>query len=443
MKIGILGGGISGLTLQRFLEHPAEVLEKAPRPGGLCRTFWKDGFGFDIGGHILFSKHKHVNELIDSLLGDNINYCKRANKILFRDRYVKYPFENDLGSLDKQDAYECLIGYLQNDFKAEPTNLEEWAYAAFGKGIADRYLNPYNRKIWKLEPREMGLDWVGRIPRPPVEDVVKSAMGIETEGYTHQLYFRYPLHGGFESVVTAMIKDPSQVHCGTKVEKIRKRGDGWHVTTSGHQGESTSGNRERLYDRLVMAFPVMDAVPCFEDVPEEVLEAVKGLRYNALRLAFIAVNNESLMDKSAVYIPDPTVQPHRVCYMGFFSPNTVRPGTSSLVAETTTRPGDRVDTLSDNDFLDLVIGDLDRVGIIRKEDVIVRDTRRIGYAYPVYDRNHGKNTGVLKRWFESMGIDQLGRFAEFDYINSDECIHRAMQLARKLNATEATARVAS
>jgi protoporphyrinogen oxidase len=425
MQIGILGGGISGLTLQRFLEHPAEVLEKAPRPGGLCRTFWKDGFGFDIGGHILFSKHQHVNELVNSILGENINRCKRANKILFKGRYIKYPFENDLGSLDKQDAYECLIGYLQNDFKSEPTNLEEWAYAAFGKGIADRYLNPYNRKIWKMEPRDMGLEWVGRIPRPPMEDVVKSAMGIETEGYTHQLYFRYPLHGGFESVVQAMIKDQASVHCGMKVEKIRKIRDRWHVTT---------GKDERSYDQLVLAFPVMDAVPCFEDVPDEVQAAVKGLRYNALRLAFIAVNNESLMDKSAVYIPDPTVHPHRVCYMGFFSPNMVRPGTSSLVAETTTRPGDQVDSLSDSDFLDLVIGDLDRVGIIRKQDVIVRDTRRIGYAYPVYDRNHGKNTATLKRWFESMGIHQLGRFAEFDYINSDECIHRAMQLARKLNA---------
>jgi protoporphyrinogen oxidase len=425
MKIGILGGGISGLTLQRFLEHPSEVLEKAPVVGGLCRTFWKDGFGFDIGGHILFSKHPHVNELVNRLLGDNINHCKRANKILFKGRYVKYPFENDLGSLDKQDAYECLIGYLKNDFHGEPANLEEWAYAAFGRGIADRYLIPYNRKIWKLEPREIGLEWVGRIPRPPLEDVVKSAMGIETEGYTHQLYFRYPLHGGFESVVKAMVKDPERVFCDTRVQKIWKDRGRWVVC---------DGVRERVYDRLVLAFPVMDAVRCFEDVPDEVKLAVANLRFNALRLAFIAVNNESLLDKSAVYIPDPTVQPHRVCYMGFFSPNVVKPGTSSLVAETTTRPGDRVDSLRNDDFLDVVVSDLDRVGIIRKEDVIVRDTKRIGYAYPVYDRDHGKNTQTIRHWFASRGIEQLGRFAEFDYINSDECIHRAMQLAKKLNA---------
>src|ERR1700736_5666205 len=245
MHVGILGGGISGLTLQRFLQHTSEVLEKAPVPGGLCRTFWKDGFGFDIGGHILFSKHQHVTDLVQSLLGENINKCKRLNKILFKGRYVKYPFENDLGALDKQDCYECLIDYLKADFP-NPTNFAEWAYQTFGRSIADKYLIPYNRKIWKLEPSEMGLEWVGRVPKPPMEDVVKSAMGIATEGYAHQLYFRYPLHGGFESVVKAMVKDPSRIFCNTRVQKIRKDGGRWVVW---------DGQRERVYDRLVLAFP--------------------------------------------------------------------------------------------------------------------------------------------------------------------------------------------
>ena len=229
MDIGILGGGISGITLARFLEHPHCILEKSLVPGGLCRTFWKDGFGFDIGGHILFSKHEHVNDLVNRILGDNINYCKRLNMILYKGRYVKYPFENDLGALDKQDTYECLIDYLKNDWQGEPTNLEEWAYAAFGRSIADKYLIPYNRKIWKMEPREMGLEWVGRIPRPPMEDLVKSALGIPTEGYQHQLYFRYPLHGGFESVVKAMIKDPSKLITGARIGSIRKKGNRWLV----------------------------------------------------------------------------------------------------------------------------------------------------------------------------------------------------------------------
>ena len=425
MNVGIIGGGISGLTLQRFLKHPCAVLEAAPVPGGLCRTFWKDGFGYDIGGHILFSKHQHVTDLVNEVLGDNINYCKRANKILIKGRYVKYPFENDLGALEKQDAYNCLINYLKNDWQGEPKNLEDWAYATFGRAIADMYLLPYNRKIWKMEPREMGLEWVGRIPKPPMEDVVKSALGVETEGYTHQLHFRYPLHGGFEALVKAMIKPDAIVHYDARVRSIRKEDGRWVVF---------DGEKSHQFDHLVSAFPIHHAVRCFQDVPAEVHEAVKGLRYNALRLAFIAVNNETLLDKSAIYIPDPTVQPHRVCFMGFFSPNMVRPGTSSLVAETTVRPGGATDQLSDDAFIDLVIGDLDRAGIIRRQDVIVTDTKRVEYAYPVYDCNYGKFTKVLRDWFGSLGVEQLGRFAEFDYINSDECIHRALKMADRLNA---------
>ena len=423
MNIGILGGGISGLTLQRFLDHPSEVLEKASVPGGLCRTFWKDGFGFDIGGHILFSKHQHVTDLVNTLLADNINYCKRLNMILFKGRYVKYPFENDLGALDKQDCYECLIDYLKADYP-NPTNFAEWAYHTFGKSIADKYLIPYNRKIWKLDPSEMGMEWVGRVPRPPMEDVVKSALGIPTEGYTHQLYFRYPLRGGFESVVKAMIKPGAKQTYNYAVKSIRKAGSQWVVS---------NGERALSFDHLVLAFPIRDAIACLADVPPAVTDAVRHLRYNALRLVFIAVNNESLMDKSAVYIPDPTVHPHRVCYMGFFSPNMVKPGTSSLVAEVTVRPGDEVDRMDDESYVDLIVGDLERAGIIRERDVIVRDTRRVEYAYPVYDRDYGKNTAIIRDYFNSLGIDQLGRFAEFDYINSDECIHRAMRLAERLN----------
>src|SRR3954452_8006635 len=205
MTVGILGGGITGLAVQHFLEEDSVVLEASDQPGGLCRTYWKDGFGYDLGGHILFSKNEQVNAFVDRLLDGNLNRCKRANKILFNGRYVKYPFENDLGSLDKQDAFECLMGYLQNDFEGDVTNLRQWSYATFGAGIADKYFIPYNEKIWNVSADELGLDFVERIPKPPMEDVVRSALGIETEGYLHQLYFRYPTYGGVEAMVQALI----------------------------------------------------------------------------------------------------------------------------------------------------------------------------------------------------------------------------------------------
>ena len=271
------------------------MLEAESRPGGLCRTFSKDGFSYDIGGHILFSKNQEINALVDQILGENINRCRRANKILFKGRYVKYPFENDLAALDKEDCYQCLIGYLKADYP-KPTNFQEWMYYTFGQGLTEMYLLPYNRKIWKTEPCRMGVEWVERVPKPPLEDVVKSALGIPTEGYTHQLYFRYPLYGGIESLVKAIMRAEASVVCDAPVRAIRKDGDGWEVSDD---------RQTRRYDHVVVSFPIHEAVRCLADLPPEVERAVAGLRYNAIRIALVAVNNESLLDKSAIYVPDP------------------------------------------------------------------------------------------------------------------------------------------
>ena len=322
-----------------------------------------------------------MTEVVNRVLGHNINHCRRENKILFKDRYIKYPFENDLGSLERQDCYDCLIDYLKNDFPA-PTNLEEWGYSTFGRSIADKYFLPYNRKIWKTEPREMGLEWVDRVPKPPMEDVVKSALGFRNRRIHSSAPFPLPARWWFRSAATG--DDP-----GRDQGALRQSGpfDPQRRGRLGGPGRRTSWR----FDHLVVTIPIHEAIRCLVNVPAMVLEAVDQLRYNAIRVSLVAVNNESLMDKSAVYIPDPGVLPHRVCFMGYFSPNMVRPGTSSLVAETTVRSGDQTDRLSDDDFLDRLIGDLDRAGILRSEDVLVRDTRHFEYAYPVYDQAHGKN----------------------------------------------------
>ncbi|MCX5848678.1 MAG: FAD-dependent oxidoreductase [Deltaproteobacteria bacterium] len=423
MNIGILGGGISGITLQRFLNHPSEILEMEKTPGGLCRTFWKDGFGYDIGGHILFSKYEHVNNLVTEILGENVNHCRRENKILFKGKYMKYPFENDLAALDVEDRYECLIGYLKNDYPP-PSNLAEWAYHTFGKGIAEKYLIPYNNKIWKMNPSQISLEWVERIPKPPMEDIVKSALGIQTEGYLHQLFFRYPLSGGFESVIKQMTKKAMPLETGFKVRNIIRKSGGWQVS---------DGSRTREFEHIVISFPIHDALKCFQDAPNDILNVVEALRYTSIRIVFIAVNNESLMDKSAFYIPDPLVLPHRVCYMGFFSPNMVKSASSSLIAEITVRPGDELDRMSDAALIEKTVRDLESLGILNHSDIISSETRRFEYAYPIYDKNYSDNTKRMRAYFEEQKIDLLGRFAEFEYINFDECVHRAMLMAQKLN----------
>ena len=420
MLTGIIGGGLSGLTFQRFLKSDSEILEKEARTGGLCRTFEKDGFRYDIGGHILFSRDKDFLPFLHELLGENIARVRRENKVLFKGRYVKYPFENALGSLAKEDTYECLIGYLKNTAPV-PANFKEWMYSVFGTGITEKYLLPYNEKIWKFPIDQMSMDWVERVPRPPMEDVVKSAVGIETEGYVHQLFFDYPKSGGIETLPRAMQAPGARVVTGFDVRTIRGRNGAWIVS---------DGNKEKHYDRLVLTIPLDRAVACFENVPGSVMAAAAGLRYNSVRIVMIGIDDASLMDKTAVYVPDPEVAAHRICFMGSFSRTMVPAGMSSLMAEISAPAGHPLADLSDEEMMGRVIEDGVRLGMFQRKAVIARDIQNIPYGYVVYDLHFQQHMKVVRAYFDSLGIGLLGRFAEFDYINMDEVVRRARARAQ-------------
>src|SRR5919205_369439 len=172
-SIGILGGGVSGVALAAHLGDDLQLVEKRVRLGGLSGSIIDQGFTFDAAGpHIMFSKNKEVLAHMVEVLGDNVHQRRRENRIWFKGRLVKYPFENDLAALPKEDNFECILGYLQNPHAGD-------------------------------EPHNLALEFVSPTPKPPMEDVLRSAIGIATEGYLHQLYFYYPIEGGYESLVHA------------------------------------------------------------------------------------------------------------------------------------------------------------------------------------------------------------------------------------------------
>ncbi|HEU4522803.1 MAG TPA: FAD-dependent oxidoreductase, partial [Thermoanaerobaculia bacterium] len=276
-RVGILGGGISGIALASQLGADVDVLEKRNRIGGLCGTIIEDGFTFDAAGpHIMFSKNKDVLNLMVSVLGDNVHQRRRENRILFKGRLVKYPFENDLASLPPQDNFECILGYLQNPRAGDqPSNLAEWSYKTFGAGISDKYFIPYNRKIWNYDPEKIGLEFVSRIPKPPMEDVLKSSIGISTEGYLHQLYYSYPTVGGFEAIVKAFAQRvKGDIRTNWVVASVEKVADGWRVVSA--TGE------ERVYETLVNTLPIHELLKVWKDAPPRVHELANVLRYNSL-----------------------------------------------------------------------------------------------------------------------------------------------------------------
>lgn len=425
--LGILGGGISGLSLAYLYQAESEVLEKGERVGGHCQTHEKDGFLYDEGGHILFSRDPDLLSRMLEVLGDNVEQHYRNNKVWHRGRLVKYPFENGLGDLDKEEIFDCLIHFLNNDHP-EPTNLREWIYYTFGKGIAERYLIPYNRKIWKTDPSNISLDWVGgRVPKPPAEDVIKSALGITTEGYTHQLYFWYPKQGGIEALPKALAQAASprcRITTGFEVTWVERSGSRWVVS---------NGVEERQYDELVSTIPIPELIRVLKGVPEDVKEAAQSLHYNSSIFVLLGLDRCAHPELVAVYFAQPDVIFHRLCFLHSFSQGCVPAGKYSLLAEISCRRDDEVWRSSDHEIVRRVVADLVREGFIAEGDILTTDVHRSLYSYVVYELDYRRYQATVRSHLEGMGIRLLGRFAEFEYLNMDHCFARAMTLAEELN----------
>ena len=416
--IAILGGGISGISLAAHLDENVEVLEKRVRIGGLCGSI----FTFDAAGpHIMFSKNKDVLNLMVTALGDNVHQRRRENKIWFKGRLVKYPFENDLASLPKEDNFDCIYGYIVNPHANEkPANLAQWSYATFGEGISDKYFIPYNRKIWNYDPARIGLEFVSRIPKPPMEDVLKSSIGIPTEGYLHQLHFYYPTEGGYEAIVHAFAKRVrGKIITGTAVAELRLDGTKWLVNG-------------RQYEKVVSTIPIHELLTVWKDAPGEARDAASRLRYNSLINVLLGSQNDAGHPYTAVYIPDPAILFHRISFPQNFSPRNVPQGGSAVMAEITANAGDGVWEMTDDQILQRAISDLENIGFIDPSKIVYRRVVRFQYGYPVYDLDYSKNVKTLRDSVASAGLRLLGRFAQFDYINSDVCVERALALAAEL-----------
>lgn len=426
-RVGILGGGISGVALASQLGEDVDVLEKRSRIGGLCSTIIENGFTFDAAGpHIMFSKNKEVLELMVEVLGDNVQQKRRENRIYFKGKLVKYPFENDLASLPPEDNFECILGYLQNPRANDtPRNLAEWSYKTFGAGISEKYFIPYNRKIWNYDPHRISLDFVSRIPKPPLEDVLKSSIGIPTEGYLHQLYFYYPIEGGFEAMVNGFARRArARIETGWEVAAVRYANEHWYVM-------SKSGE-ERMYDELVSTLPIHDLLAVWPDAPAEARAAASRLRYNSLINVVVGMTEDRGWPYTALYVPDTEIVFHRLSFPKAFSERCVPQGQSSVMAEITANAGDGVWEMPDEEVTRRVIDDLEKIGFADRSKINYRRVVRFKYGYPVYDLDYRTNVTAMRGAVEAAGLHLLGRFAQFDYINSDVCVERALALAPKL-----------
>lgn len=435
-KIAILGAGVSGLSLARFLVQGGVdasdivLFEAGPVAGGLCRSKVVDGFTYDIaGGHILFSKDKPAMEWMKDEAGgpDAFDQRDRHTKIRFEDRWVHYPFENGIGDLPKEATFDCLSGYVKAwhertmDGSEAPKTFGKWVQWRFGDGIAKHFMDPYNEKIWKRDLDFLTSDWVaGRVPDAPVDDVLRAGVGIRTEGYTHQSIFFYPKRGGFQGITDGMAHSlGASVRLNTPVQEVRQQGEG--VTVNGE-----------AFDLCVSTLTLTYAPDLFPDMPADVAEAMRTLEYNGLLSILVALDRPEHPDLSWIYLPHQSQGPaNRVTYMSNYATLNAPEGKTSLMAEVTWPGGKPFPGESlEQEILDGFVN----AGIMSRDEVLFTDRSTVNHAYVVFDELYHKRREVALGWLESVGVTPLGRFGRFEYDNSDQCVIKSRELAKSMLA---------
>jgi protoporphyrinogen oxidase len=266
----------------------------------------------------------------------------------------------------------------------------------------------------------MSAHWVdGRIPRPPVEDIIKSAIGIETEGYTHQAVFSYPRSGGIEALVKA-IAEPVREFIATDAPgtSVRRRGDGFTIRAGGQEFQA---------DRVVSTIPLPALLPCLDDVPADVQEACRGLRSTALLSVCIGIRGE-VPPYSWVYVPSPEIGLfNRVSFPSNYSPAVAPEGHSSILAEITCMREDPFFSAPDTEVVSHVLAGLAKMGILDDpKKVVSTSVERSPFAYVVYDLGYLEKIARVRGFCENRGIHLVGRFSQFEYLNMDGVIRSAM-----------------
>ena len=461
----VVGAGPTGLSAAYHLGSDALLLEQAGRVGGWCRSIEDAGFTFDMAGHIMFSNDPDVHELYRLLLGNNVHWQDREAWIYSKGVYTRYPFQGALYGLPSDVIKECIVGAIEARFgslqprspaaepgggedytgperrgmfeplmkssgaggrtlmytgaerrrpimhKGPPRNFEEFIYKVWGAGIARHFAIPYNRKLWAVPLDQMETSWLGgRVPLPNLEEMIEGALSPSPKPMGPNARFGYPLQGGFQALMDGFLPHlEGELRLDTRVVGISPAR---HTVTL--EDESIVP-----YETLISTMPLPRLVRLIgAEAPAEVRQAAARLRHVSVRCVNLGVGRPNLTEKHWIYYPEDTVF-HRIFVQGNASPHCNPPGGFGLTCEITYSSAKPLPCEGDA-LIRRCIEDCHRVGIFSPGDEVwAANQVDMPVAYVVYDHDRAANVGLIREWLASRDVILAGRYAEWEYYNSD------------------------
>ena len=412
-----IGAGVSGLGFAnawRARDPGARVvvLERDDEPGGYCRTVEQAGFVWDYSGHFFHFKHPEIEQwLRDRMPGEDVRTVERVAKIRYAGRDIDFPFQKHIHQLPLPEFLECLTELF---FRPEgtPRSFGEMLYARLGKGITDKFLRPYNEKLYATDLDTLDLDAMGRFfPHADLADIIANMRpGARMHGYNAT--FTYPA-GGAVRYIHALLRDlpADAVACGEPAMAIDL--DARTVTTP---------HRTIRFTHLVSSAPLPAlARICSIDHDAEAFTSNRVLVFN---LGFDAKGRD---DVHWMYFPDRADVFYRV---GWYD-NIMSSDRMSLYVEIGAANGATFDV---DALRARVLADLRREGIVTTQQLVAHHHVVLDPAYVHITQRSLAETARVKALLAARGVHSIGRYGGWTYCSIEDNLVEARALASSLGS---------
>ncbi len=414
----IIGAGISGLATAAFLrDRDLLVLEADREIGGYCKTIHKDGFVWDYSGHFFHFRHADIEAWLRARMpGQEVRTIARSSKIWYGGRWIDFPFQKNIHQLPQAEFIECLYDLYfartpgANEEPLPETNFKEMLYARFGRGIAEKFLIPYNEKLYACDLASLDKDAMGRFfPHADLTDIVRNMRVANNASYNAS--FTYPRGGAIEYVkALASATDATAVAVDERLVSIDLRARVAKTT-----------KREIRYERLVSSAPFDKLVKMTGLAHDE-----RVFTWNKVLVFNLGFDKKGERGVHWAYYPDPA----RVFYRVGFYDNIFDTDRLSLYVEIGFPKDALVDVAGTKAR---VLADLKAEGVIGDHRLVADHSVVMDPAYVHVTRGSLAEHQRLTRVLNANGVYSIGRYGGWTYCSIEDNIVEARALASVLD----------
>jgi protoporphyrinogen oxidase len=297
-----------------------------------------------------------------------------------------------------------------------------------GRTMCESFYFPYMKKLWGLDPDRLAPTLARRrvsgssLPKL-ARKIFAQLPGLKSPT-TGRFYYPRAGFGAISEAIGAQARARgAQIELGARVERVLiDNGKARGVVVSGG-GVERVVEAEHVWSTLPMTTLVRAAG---DAAPEPVKAAARAMRYRGIILIYLALGTDQYTEYDAHYFPELSIPISRLSEPKNYSATGAPKGVTVLCAELPADPGDPYWSMDDRALGAALYDWLGACGLPTTAPVLEAMTRRLPFAYPVYDAGYEENFDIMDRWAGSIdGLLTFGRQGLFAHDNT----HHALAMA--------------